>query len=334
MEIEIATTPNQHLKETGFGGIIACQSILEYLRNMGHDVTIRLCQTEIDLDAIVKRCPNFVILAVKYLEIINGQNIWLADYFERNGMNHTGSLSRNLEFDSNKVAAKEHLSRLGVPTASFFTAYPEEYASAEQTPINFPFFIKPSDAANGNGVDDFSYVDNFPDFQRKVSALFKTYGAPVLVEQYLDGPEYTVSIIQTPGAELIVSAMEILPPKSGNGLRILGAQVKRNDSEELLPINNGTLRTRAMELGVSAFKKLGVRDFGRIDLKSTKAGEMFFMEANLVPGMTRGSSYFPRACEIADGRSYDSVVATMLEGAFSRARHIDSQPKKRMESKC
>lgn len=325
MKIEIATTPNQNLKETGFGGMVACQSILEYLRRMGHDVTIRLCQTEIDLDAIVKSCPSIVILAVKYLEIINGQNIWLADYFERNGINHTGTRRRNLEFDSNKVAAKEHLSRKGVPTAAFFTAYPEQYTCAEQTPINFPFFIKPSDAANGNGVDNFSYVDNFPDFQRKVSALFKTFRQPALVEQYLDGPEYTVSIIQPPGAELIVSAMEILPPESRNGFRILGAQVKRDDSEQLLAIENSTLRARAMELGVSAFQKLRVRDFGRIDIKSTKAGEMFFMEANLVPGMTRGSSYFPRACEIADGLSYDSVLASMLEGAFSRACPIDSR---------
>ena len=321
MKIEIATTPNQSLKETGFGGIIACQSILEYLRRMGHDVTIKLCETELDLAAIVKRSPSVVVLAVKYLEIVNGQNIWLADYFERNDINHTGSLRPNLEFDSNKVAAKERLSRLGVPTAAFFTAYPEEYKSAEQTPIRFPFFIKPNDAANGNGVDDFSYVDNFPDFQRKVSALFETYRAPALVEQYLDGPEYTVSIIQTPDVELMVSAMEIVPPESGNGLRILGAKVKRADSEQLLAVENWTLKARAMKLAVSVFQKLGVRDFGRIDIKSTKSGEMFFLEANLVPGMTRGSSYFPRACEIADSRSYDSVVAMMLEGAFSRARH-------------
>ena len=332
MRIEIVTAPTQNLKETGFGGFAACNSILESLKRLGHDANVNLCSTSKDLDAVATRCPDIAVLGVKYLKMRDGQDLWLTDYFESKGINHTGSLRQTLEFDSNKVAAKEHLKKLGIPTAAFFTAVPQEYACAEETPIAFPFFIKPTDAANGNGVDDRSYVDNFSDFQRKVLAIYEEYRVPSLIEQYMDGPEYTVSIIQSPSRELLVSAMEILPPTSRNGLRILGSKVKREDSESLFHIEDSALEERAMELAVKAFQKLGARDFGRIDIKSTKAGEMFFLEANLVPGMTRGSSYFPRACEVADGHLYDWVVCHMLEGAFGRAGHAKSAPNKRMES--
>jgi len=130
----------------------------------------------------------------------------------------------------------------------------------------------------------------------------------------------------------MISAMEILPPESRNGLRILGAKVKRDDSESLFRIEDRTMEERAMELAAKAFQNLGARDFGRIDIKSTKAGKMFFLEANLVPGMTRGSSYFPRACEVADGHVYDWVVCNMLEGAFNRTGHAEARPNRHMEA--
>jgi D-alanine-D-alanine ligase len=43
------------------------------------------------------------------------------------------------------------------------------------------------------------------------------------------------------------------------------------------------------------------------------------MEANLVPGMTYGSSYFPEACNIADEFAYDKVIELLLAGGLARA---------------
>jgi len=318
MYIEIATTPNTTQKETGFGGLIACESLQEAIQKAGHRVKLNVCQTEADLGAIVERNPDLVVLAVKYLEMECGEDLWLADYFQYHQVNFTGSQRRVLRFDSNKISAKKHLRKQGVATADFFTAEPGQFKSTDETPMRFPFFVKPSDAANGNGVDDLSFVEDFTAFQAKVSALHETYHLPVLVEQYLDGREFTVAIIEAPNGRLIVSAIEIVPPETGNGLRILGERVKREDSEELIPIDDGTLEQKVAELAISAFRKLGARDFGRIDIKSTKEGECFFLEANLVPGMTCGSSYFPRACEIANALSYESVVRLMLESALCR----------------
>ena len=319
MHIEIVTTPNETLKESGFGSLKACNSVLDAIQKMGHTVRLNLCKSKERLDNIVKRKPDLVILAVKYIPVNNEENIWLSDYFARHGINFTGSSRDVLEFDSNKVLAKTHLTNKGINTAKYFIASPGQYKNESELPITFPLFLKPLDAANGNGIDDLSFVTNFIDYESKVVSLFNTFNQPILVEEYLDGREFTVAIIKTPNKKLLISAVEVIPPTSTHGLRILGAQAKKDDSEKLIEIVDNEVKNRVTTLAIDAFNTLGVRDFGRIDIKTNSHGECFFMEANLVPGMTYGSSYFPEACEIAHEFTYDKVIKLMLEAGLARA---------------
>merc|ERR1711879_910881 len=106
----------------------------------------------------------------------------------------------------------------GIRTAKYFTAIPGEYKFLEELPLAFPLFLKPIDAANGNGIDDLSYVRSFIEFESKILSLYNTYNQPILVEEYLDGKEFTVSLIQRQNEELIVSAIEIIPLVSSHGL--------------------------------------------------------------------------------------------------------------------
>jgi D-alanine-D-alanine ligase len=324
MHIEIITTPNETLKESGFGTLKACKSILNAIQRMGFTASLNVCKTESDLDDIVRKKPELVILAVKYIPVFNHEttheeNIWLTEYFASHGINYTGSSTEALQFDSNKVLAKTHLANKGIKTAQYFLASPGQYKTENELPFSFPLFLKPLDAANGNGIDDLSYVTNFTDYESKITSLYKTFKQPILVEEYLDGREFTVAIIQSSIGRIIASAVEVIPPTSNHGLRILGAQAKIDDSEELIEIVDDEVSNRVTTLAIDAFNAMGVRDFGRIDIKTDNHGECFFMEANLVPGMTQGSSYFPKACEIVHEFSYDKVVELLLAGGFARA---------------
>ncbi len=320
MRIEIITTQNEDLNETGFGALKACNSVFDSIERIGYDVNLNICKSNRDLERIVKKNPDLVVLAVKYISLQNGNNIWLSEYFSRHGINFTGSSRDVLRFDSNKISAKLYLANKGIKTARYFTAIPEQYRCASELPIKFPLFLKPTDAANGNGIDDFSFVTNFSEFESKVLSLYIRFSASILVEEYLDGREFTVSIIDSPSNELIISPIEIVPPESKNGLRILGQKVKNDDSEELKLIEDDEIKNKVIKLAVNSFLTLGARDYGRIDIKSNKAGDYFFIEANLVPGMTYGSSYFPKSCEIERAISYDEVIRLMLESGFCRAK--------------
>ena len=293
--------------------------MFDTLQAMGHSIRLTVCQTRQDLDQVVSRKPQLVILAVKYIPLKNNNDIWLSEFFSEHDINFTGSSRDVLKFDSNKVLAKTHLSNKGIKTARYFIAIPDQYKKESELPINFPLFLKPLDAANGNGIDDLSFVTSFADYQSKVLSLYNTFNQPVLVEEYLDGREFTVAVIKTAHEKLTVSAVEIIPPTSNHGLRILGAQTKKDDSEKMIEIVDSEVKDRVSTLAIEAFNALGVRDFGRIDIKTDNHGECFFMEANLVPGMTYGSSYFPQACHIADELSYTRVIQLMLEAGLGRA---------------
>ena len=92
MHIEIITTPNEALKESGFGSLKACNSVLDAVRNMGYNVRLNVCETQNDLDAVVDRKPELVVLAVKYVPVKNEDDVWLSDYLAQHGINFTGSL--------------------------------------------------------------------------------------------------------------------------------------------------------------------------------------------------------------------------------------------------
>ena len=319
MHIEIITTPNETLKESGFGTLKACTSVFEAIQRMGYSVRLSVCKTKDDLKEIVKTKPELVVLSVKYIPVKDEDDIWLSEYFESHAVNFTGSSRGVLEFDSNKVLAKTHLTNKGIKTADYFMAIPGQYKNESDLPIAFPLFLKPMDAANGNGIDDLSFVTNFTDYESKVASLYSSFNQPILVEEYLDGREFTVAVIKKRNEKLVVSAVEVIPPTSTHGLRILGAQTKKDDSEKLIEIIDDEVKQRVTTLAIDAFNTLGVRDFGRIDIKSNNHGECFFMEANLVPGMTYGSSYFPEACDIADEFAYDKVIELLLAGGLARA---------------
>ena len=324
MHIEIITTPNETLKESGFGTLKASKSVLDAIQQIGFSASLNVCKSKNDLDDIVKRRPELVILAVKYIPVFNHdknreENIWLSEYFANHGINYTGSSREALKFDSNKVLAKTHLTNKGIKTAKYFIAAPGQFKYESELPITFPLFLKPLDAANGNGIDDLSYVTNFTEYENKIVSLFKTFKQPILVEEYLDGREFTVAIIKSSTGKLIVSAVEVIPPTSNHGLRILGAQAKIDDSEKLIEIVDEEVLNRVSTLAIDSFNAMDVRDFGRIDIKTDNHGECFFMEANLVPGMTYGSSYFPKACEVAHEFTYDKVVELLLAGGLARA---------------
>jgi D-alanine-D-alanine ligase len=280
MNIEIVTTLMGTLKEEGFGSLDTCNNVSRAIEKSGHVVGLNVCKHEHDLLRVVNKGPDLVLLAAKYLTVNDGNDIWLSEYFENNGINFTGSLISAIDFDSDKVLAKLHLNKLGIKSAKFFTARPGQFESSHELPISFPLFLKPLDSANGKGIDISSLVNNFGEFQRKLLSLSENFGQTVLVEEYLDGPEFTCALI------------------------------KSN--------SHGLMTSNIRQLAIVVFHHLGIRDFGRIDIKTNRLGECFFVKADLVPGMAPGSSYFPRTCQIAQNMSYDKVVQLIIEGGISR----------------
>jgi len=105
-------------------------------------VQLTICNNPSDLDLVVMRNPDLVVLAVKYILLENKKKIWLSNFFEFNNIKHTGSSKTTLEFDSNKVKAKERVREFGIKVADFFTTVPNQHLREEQLPIPYLLFSK------------------------------------------------------------------------------------------------------------------------------------------------------------------------------------------------
>jgi len=321
--IDVITTDTAGMRETGFGTVDTCRGIADILGENHSAVRFNLVASKSDLQKIIDRRPDLVVLCVKYIiDDLSGDVIWLSDFFERNDIWHSGSDHKTLDFDSNKSVAKTFLRNNGVATADFFLARPDQYGADCRLPLAFPLFVKPLDAANGNGIDDNSIVHDFLSLDAKVRSVVHDFGRVALVERVLTGREFTVAILDK-GAHQPprVMPVEIIARPNQHGDRILGAEAKA-DNQEILQAVHGPLRTQVAEFALRAFIALGAREFGRIDIKMNAQGLPHFLEANLVPGMTRDSSYFPEACRIDADLSYGDVIREM----FDRSAHRTTVP--------
>jgi D-alanine-D-alanine ligase len=318
--IEVVTTETTAMKETGFGSVETCQRVCDVLKSRYAQVHFNEVQSEGDLERIVDREPDLVVLCVKYVvDEEQHAKIWLSDYFSQHGIAYTGSNRATLEFDSDKSKAKNAVLEKGVATAKFFFAHPGVFANERNLPFPLPLFVKPLDAANGNGVDENSLVHDFASYEAKVEEIFTTYDKPALVEDVLPGREFTVAVLDDASHNCrLTLPVEIVAPRNAKGDRVLGCREKSGNREKLSKVKDPEL-TAVSVLARKVFSVLGVRDFGRIDVKMDAEGVPHFMETNLVPGMTPETSYFPRACDINLMMSYESVVLKIVELALNRS---------------
>ncbi len=293
--IAVVTTNADNLNETGFGSNKTCRLICGYIGERFQKVTFHEVTDVSVLHLIIAESPDLVVLCSKYVfDSDQITRIWFSEFFDQHDIAYTGSDRAALEFDSNKSKAKAVLLNSDIATANFFLAHPNQFKTEEQLPLPLPLFIKPLDAANGNGIDQNSLVTDFLAYTDKIAQLFALYGATCLVEEVLPGREFTVAILE--GADTQsqqIMPIEIIPPMNEKGDRVLGFAEKRSNEEEIRPVKE-PLFSAVSALASTAFKALGARDFGRIDIKLDEAGKPHFLEANLVPGMTPETSYFPR----------------------------------------
>jgi len=319
--IEIIFIKSEYSKNTCFGPFETCKDIYKALSTK-HSVRITICTNQFDLKNVVTRNPDLVILTNKVVTDTCGRPLWLADFFEKHGINYTGSNVESLKLDSDKISSKLQVKSQGIRTARFFTAVPGQYNNPEDIPIPFPLFIKPNNTANSDGVDKDSCAVSFASFKKKIAELFLIYKKPLLVEEYLSGREFTVSIIDSKVRS--IAPVEIIPPINNN-IRILSKKVKDDDSETLREVTDKKTCKQLSSLAIASFMALKARDFGRIDIKMDSHGNCYFMEANLTPGMKKTSSYFPVSYSLSSTLKYDVIINRIIQAAIDRKNNTSNR---------
>lgn len=246
----------------------------------------------------------------------------VAAYLELLGVPFTGSDARALHLGQDKILAKKLLKFEGIPTPEFFTVAPGQKTIRNE--LGFPLIVKPSREDGSIGIDTGSVVYAHKPLVERVRYVQERFKGEVLVERFVEGREIYVAVLGNDSPEAL-PPVELDLTGVPEGLpRIAGTEVKwwtRSEIYARTPpiypkkLSRARIR-RAQRVAVDAYRALGLRDYGRVDLRLADDGTPYVLEVNPNPWLATECELFMAWRKT--GRGYDELIAKIVDGALSR----------------
>ncbi len=300
-------------------------AIKDAIESHGHDVIM----IEANENAFQKLRESGADMVFNFAEGVRGESreSQIPIFCELLGIPYTGSGPLTLALALDKAKTKEVLSYYGIPTAKFkvFNKANEPLNSS----LNFPLIVKPNREGSSKGITNDCLVRNDEQLRKKLKEVIRMYKQPVIAEEFLEGREFTVSLIGNGSPEvlpIVEVCFDCLPegvnrfdsqevkweydsPGSGYEMVKCPAEIPKELEKEI------------KKVCLEAYKALGCRDFCRIDLRLDSKGVPNIIELNPIAGLIpdpKENSRFPKSCYAA-GMTYGQIIGRILEEA--RKRH-------------
>jgi D-alanine-D-alanine ligase len=238
------------------------------------------------------------------------------------GIAFTGSPPEVLSFALRKDRVKQRLEAAGIPTPGGRVLL----RPGEPCDLPFPLIVKPVREDGSVGISRASVVHDQAALARAVEAVVASLRQPCLVEQFIDGREFNVALLGHPTPRVLpLSEIDFdgLPPDAP---RIVSYEAKWSsgsvDDLGTVPVLHPTLpngvAARVRRAAAEAFRAVGVRDYGRVDVRLGSNGVPYVIDVNpncdLSPhaGMARAAA--------AVGIDYGSFAGLLVRYALRRRR--------------
>ena len=191
----------------------------------------------------------------------------------------------------------------GLPTADWeILTESSEFAAVEKK-LGLPIFVKPAREGSSIGMSKVTEAGT-------LKAAYETaaeHDPLVLAEKFIDGAEFTVAILGDSALPLIR-----LQPAKDKAFYDFDAKYLRNDTQYQCPAGLSDAQEKAIrQLALDAFRLLGGRGWGRVDVMLDSLDNPYLLEANTSPGMT-DHSLVPMAARVA-GLDFDALCLKILE---------------------
>jgi len=242
---------------------------------------------------------------------------------------YTGSNPSTLSLCIDKIRVKKLLSFHGIPTPRWDYVYnlDDEFDAS----LRFPLIVKPSNTDNSIGITNESVVTNQEELQRQLKKIIIELGCPALIEEYIEGDEYDVSILGSEEDDLrvlplsrsifkempqgqwhiythdIKFAPDITPEKAG----ILVQRPAKNISKKLEALLS--------EIALDTYNILDCHDYGRVEIRVDKDDNPYVIELNPNPSINIGNCV-PEVAKLT-GLDYGDFLEEIISLAIKRYKN-------------
>jgi D-alanine-D-alanine ligase len=233
------------------------------------------------------------------------------------GVTYTFSDPLVMSLTLHKGMTKRVLRDAGLPTPAF--AEVTRLDELEGLDLPFPLFAKPVAEGTGKGIDVGSVLRTPAELRARCGSLLERFGQPVLVEAFLPGREFTVGIVGTGARAEVLGTLEVVLLAGADADAYTYAN--KENCEELVEYRHVTAADpqvcAAEATALAAWRLLGCRDGGRIDLRADGRGEPQLLELNPLAGLHPEHSDLPMICT-AIGMPYDMLMHRIVVSASER----------------
>jgi D-alanine-D-alanine ligase len=260
-------------------------AIREVLENEGHKV-IKLGGDTGLIDRLRQASVNIVFNIAEGLQGRN-REAHIPALLEFLNIPYTGSDPLTLSLTLDKAMAKRIVMSQNVPTPPFKKI--ERIEELDHLNLRYPLFVKLCYEGSSKGVRLDSKILDPQSLEEKVKELLRTYRSPLLVEEFVKGPEFTVGILGNEDP-FVLGVMQIeikgKPPEES----IYSLEIKREWEEKVRyhcpPSIDPNLLKKIEGVALQAYRALECRDVSRVDIRVGEDRTPYFLEINPLPGLS------------------------------------------------
>jgi D-alanine-D-alanine ligase len=299
------------------------EEIFEALVKLGHEPVYQVVDgRDQSLIAVARGDAD---LYFNLTESYNGDDTMdmnLAAYLDLLGKAYTGAGPHALYLAQDKALAKKIFAFHGIRTPFFATSYKGKLDHSHD--IAFPLIVKPTSEDGSIGIDAGSVVGSVKELMERIHYIHEEFDSPALIEEYIEGRELYAAVIGNDNPE-VLPMIELDLSKLPEGTpKIAGKEVKWEKDTEHYRVTKSAVAEnldedvvrRLEETALSVYQALKLRDYGRIDMRLTKEGEVYVIEANPNPWLSTGAEFHMAAKK--SGRTYPQLIGEIVDLARSR----------------
>ena len=276
-------------------------TVIHWLKEVRPDVVFNLCESVYGNSCLEMNIPA------------------LLELFQ---IPYTGSPPLTLGLCQDKGRVKDILISQGIQTPRY------QILDRPSAPIQaslFPMIVKPLHEDGSLGISKESVVFDERALKKQIRYILDRYDQPALIEEFIDGRELNVSLLETNGRPEVLPISEIDYSEFPEGIpKICGYEAKwmpeSLEYQKSKPICPAPLRERVAKeieaIALRVFRLFRCRDYARIDLRVSPLDKIHVIEVNPNPDISPQSG-LTRSIK-AKGLSYSEFVGNLLERALQR----------------
>jgi D-alanine-D-alanine ligase len=249
-----------------------------------------------------------------------------ASVLELLGIPFSGSPSVSLMLTTDKLLTKRLMMANGTSTPRYLVYIGQEKLNTAT--LRFPVIIKPRFEDASIGIDQESIFEDEEKLRRGLKDFNKRFG-PLLVEEYIEGREFNISLLGypiakvMPPAEIDFSAFpERLYPIVGYRAKWDKNSFEYNHTPRVFPDNLPMgLLEKLKDTALHCFYIFQLRDYGRVDMRVDAHGKVYVLEVNANPCLSPDAGFAAASCKA--GMKYSEMVSRLVNYTVQRTVNND-----------